>query len=195
MSSYLKNLYQIAALVSMAAFLCSCYKNVEIEVRLIGEVRARRTFASIQSINDEKERERYIEMQEKSNPTIGYESDSISKYLILQFERFGLVENGELLLKGFQAQTDSSTQFIDNTGKSLQLQYFYDSITGHTHFKLSYLKDSIIIDTGAYPLQNLDYAFIDVIPGGNKELVFLNDYYIMNGFNFDFQVYEIKIKK
>jgi len=60
------------------------------------------------------------------------------------------------------------------------------------HFKISFSKDVIEIDTNATPLQELDYTFLDIIPGGNKELVFLDDYYIMNGYNFDLKVYEIK---
>lgn len=33
---------------------------------------------------------------------------------------------------------------------------------------------------------------MDIIPGANKEIVVLDEYYIMNGYNFDLLVYEIK---
>ena len=58
--------------------------------------------------------------------------------------------------------------------------------------KIFFSNDSVDIDTKDSGWQKLDYAFLDVIPGGNKELVFLNAYYIMNGYNFDFKVYKIK---
>jgi len=193
MSSYLKNLYQIAALVSLAAFLCSCQRHDEIEVKLIGEVRTRRTFASIQSITDEKERERYIEMQEKSNPTVG-EVTGEDSLLIAAFERIGLLKNNEFLKDRFKPQTKQVTTFTDNSKRLFTLTFFNDSLTGNVHFKISSSKSTVDIDTQATSLQDLDYAFLDIIPGGNKELVFLDDYYIMNGYNFDLKVYEIKIR-
>ncbi len=35
-------------------------------------------------------------------------------------------------------------------------------------------------------------AIIDIVPGGNKELVLLDEYYISNGDNSDLIIYEIK---
>jgi hypothetical protein len=192
----------------MAAFLFSCNQNAakekgksnllpsikpKIEVRLVGEVLTRKSYASIQFMEDQKEIDAYLEKQYASNPTVAYESDSISKYLISQFERLGLIKNGEILLKNFKKQTDEKTTYSDSSGQEVSIIFFHSLVTDHYHFKLSSATDSVKIDTGGTNLQNLDYAFMDVIPGGNKELVFLDDYHIMNGDNFDFMVYEIKI--
>lgn len=204
MSSYLKNLYQIAALVSMAAFLLSCgnkksKENVvkvvsdstlqiksKIEVTLIGKMEARRTFADIQFIEDEKERDKYIEKQERNGPDI-FSADSL---IVAGFERIGLMKNGELLDKKFKSQKGDTLNFSDSAGRNLRIKFFWNE---HTRFKIFYSSDSIEIDTDAYNFQPLNYAFLDVIPGGNKELVFLDNWYIMNGYNFDFKVYSIKI--
>lgn len=192
----------------MAAFLFSCnQKDAEkmnensiqpapkkkIEVRLIGEVRTRKSYAGIQFRENQKEIDAYLKKQYASNPTIGYQPDSISKYLVSQFEKLGLIKNGELLLKNFKKQTDEKTTYKDSSGREMSLVFYINQLTGHYNFKLLSAADSVDIDTGGTNLQNLDYAFIDVIPGGNKELVYLNDYYIMNGDNFDFMIYEIKI--
>jgi hypothetical protein len=185
----LKSFYKITAAIFLATFLFSCNCK-QIEVKLIGEIRTRRTFADIQSIDNEKERSQYIAQQEKSNPWL-YDS-SLDSILIRQFERLGLIKNNELLEKEFKPETKQKTNFIDRVNRSFPVEFFNDSLTGYTHFKIFFSGDSVDIDTNATSLQNLDYAFLDVIPGGNKELVFLDDYYIMNGFNFDLKVYAIK---
>lgn len=193
----------------MTAFLFSCnQKSTEkmnensiqpslkkkIEVRLIGEVRTRKSYAGVQFRENQKEIEAYLKKQYASNPTTGYQPDSISKYLISQFERLGLIKDDELLLRNFKKQTDEKTAYSDSSGRNIGLVFYHSIVTDHMHFKLLSAADSVDIDTGGTNLQNLDYAFIDVIPSGNKELVFLDDYYIMNGDNFDFKVYEIKIR-
>lgn len=193
----------------MAAFLFSCNeKDVEaenensiqsspqkkIEVRLIGEVRARKSYAGIQFRENQKEREGYLEKQQANNPTLAYQPESTGKYLVSQFEKLGIIKNGELLLENFKKQTDEKTTYSDSSGREISLIFFHSLLTDHYHFKLLSGADSVDIDTGGTNRQNLDYAFIDVIPGGNKELVFLDDYYIMNGDNFDFKVYEIRIR-
>lgn len=164
----------------------------EIEVTFIGEVRTRRTFAGIQFIDNDKERDKYVADQEKSNPTVDSRFTATDSMLIEQFERLGLIKDDEFLEAKFKLQTKEMVVFADRAKQLYPIHFYNNSLTGNTHFKIFFSKDSIDIDTKATPLQDLDYAFLDVIPGGNKELVFLDDYYIMNGYNFDFKVYEIK---
>lgn len=145
-------------------------------------------------MDNDEDRDAYIEKQENSNPEVYDIFSPADSMLARQFERLRLIKDGGLILSKFKPQTDFVTQFTDQSGNVLSVKFFYDSLSNHTHFKVYSLKDSVEVDTESTPLQNLDYAFLDVIPGGNKELVFLDDYYIMNGFNFDFKVYEIKVK-
>lgn len=192
----------------MAAFLFSCNQNdaeekgksnllpstkPKIEVRYIGEVLTRRSYTRIQFMHGDKAIDSYLEKQRKTSPTLGYQPDSISKFLTLQFVRLGLIKNDELLLQNFKKQIKEKTIYTDSSGRQISIVFYHNQITDHFHFKLLSTADSVEIDTGAGTLQDLDYAFLDVIPGGNKELVFLDDYYVMNGDNFDFKVYEIKI--
>ncbi len=192
----------------MAAFLFCCYeKSAEklneysikssiknkIEVRLVGEVRSRKSYSNIQFMDDDKEIDKYLKKQQASNPLVYDTSGLISKMLFTQFERLGLIKNRELLLQNFKKQTREKTIYSDSSGREIGLLFYHNLVTDHCHFKLLSAADSVEIDTGATNLQDLDYAFLDVIPGGNKEFVFLDDYYVMNGDNFDFKVYEIKI--
>ncbi len=192
-------------MIFMVAFLFACShksadKNTQkspqnkIEVKLIGEVRTRRSYAHIQFMHNEKAIDSYLEKQRKTNPTLDYQPDSISRYLIKQFEKLGLIKNEELLLRNFKKQTGEKTVYTDSSGREISLVFYHNQVTDRCHFKLLFAADSIEINTEAGTMQDLDYAFLDVNPGGNKELVFLDDYYIMNGDNFNFKVYEIKIK-
>jgi hypothetical protein len=206
----LKIFYQIIAAVSLAAFLFSCKQKKpgknqeqvilsplikkEIEVTLLGEVRTRRSFANIQFMDDDKEIDRYVAQQEKSNPEIINSFSAADSFLITQFERIGLVKNDEFLPRRFKPQTKDSIKFVDNAQRVFDVIFHNDSLSGSMHIKISSSKSSVEIDTKAMPTQNLDYAFMDIIPGGNKELVFLDDYYFMGGYNFDFKVYEIKTR-
>jgi hypothetical protein len=165
-------------------------KFMEIEVK--GKVLSRRTYAGIQGITDKKEREAYLTKQENSNPELYSRLSKEDTVLINQFVRLGLIRGNEFLINNFNPQTKDTCSLLQQSGEKLQLKFYNDSATGKIWFNMYFKEDSLKINTGATTLQNLDYAFLDVIPGGNKELVFLDDYYIMNGDNFDFQVYEIK---
>ena len=165
----------------------------KIVVNYIGVLRARRSYASIQFMHGEKEIDKYLKRQEVSNPYLEITFDSTSKYLATQFQRLGLIKNDELFLQKFKKQTAERTIYVDSSGKKTSLIFFISNLTSNFHFRLLSAADSVEIDTGATNMQDLDYAFLDIIPGGNKELVFLDDFYLMNGDNFDFKVYEIKI--
>lgn len=108
--------------------------------------------------------------------------------LITQFERIGLVKNNEFLQSVFKLELKPITTFTDNQHQVFKLEFFNENSSGKVHFKIASPSSSIDMNTHANPLQNLDYAFLDIIPGGNKELVYLDEYYIINGFNFVLKV-------
>jgi hypothetical protein len=131
--------------------------------------------------------------QDKSNPEVFNYSPKDSM-LIKQFERLTLIKDGGFLEKRFKSRTTQKTVFTDSSKRNFPITFFYDSLTKTTHFKVFFLRDSIDVNTKNQPffLQPLNYAFLDVIPGGNKELVLLYQYYIMNGYNYDLNVYQIE---
>ena len=156
----------------MTAFLFSCNEQdakeenensiqsslqKKIEVRLVGEVLTRKSYANIQFMDNEKEIDTYLEKQHKGNPVLMYPTDSISKYLISQFERLGLIKNDEFLLKKFKKQTAEKTIYSDSFGRELDLIFFQSMLTGHYHFKLLSAADSVDIDTGGENMQDLFY--------------------------------------
>lgn len=192
----------------MAAFLFSCNNKgrkekstatlkpstkPKIEARPVGVVRTWKSYADAQFMHDDKEVEAYMEEQTKSNPRVEIAFDSTSKFLLSLFEKKGFIKNEKFLLHKFRKQTAENTVYKDSTGRKLRFSFFPNPVTGHFHFKLLFASDSLEVDTQATTMQDLDYAFLDIIPGGNKELVFLDDYYFMLGDHYDFWVFEFKV--
>ena len=142
-------------------------------------------------MDDEKEIDRYYEKQEKSNPILTYRPDD-SLGLKKQFEKFAFIKADELLLKKFKYSSKTKFHFTDSLGKQIDIRFDFmpGRIGGHKIIAYSG-KDSFETKIPGI-MQDLKYAFLDVFPGGNKEIVVLSEYYIMLGYNFDLLVYEIK---
>ncbi len=206
----MNTLSQILTGLIFSGFICGCNQNnneikkeiandslseKSISVVYLGDVLSRRSFAAVQFIDNEKEQDAYLEKQEKSNPSllpIFSKKDSLLTYY---FEKAGLIKGDELLLYKFKKQIEEEAYFVDSAGNKASLKFYTDSTTSQIHFKIFFSGDSLAINTESRLPQNLDYAFIDIVPGDNKELVFLDDYYIMNGNNFYFLVYEINLRR
>ena len=66
-----------------------------------------------------------------------------------------------------------------------------DSNSHYTFSVSDSLRSTQIILDGFY-VEGLKFMLFDIMPGGFKELVILNQYYIANGENSDIFIYEIK---
>ena len=165
-----------------------------IYVTQIGSLEFRRTFADIQFMKNEKEIDAYIKKQEASNP-VSMSNVESNILITKRFSELGYIINSkqqnELLLNKFRFETDSICFFTTKDHKQYTIRFFSDSSSTSTYFKIISATDSFVVDTKTNPLQDLNYVFLNVIPGENLELVFLNDYYIMNGYNFELMVYKI----
>ncbi|MFN8291547.1 MAG: hypothetical protein U0U70_14925 [Chitinophagaceae bacterium] len=145
----------------------------------------------MQYTEDEMTAGKSPEEEKKSNPFVYDISGGNDSLLVTRFKALGLIRDNEFLPKKFKKQTSEQTSLTDSRGNVFKIKFYQNKLSGHIHFSIVSPNDSLDTDTNSIALQNLDYAFIDVIPGGNKELVYLDDYYFMNGDNFDFLVYEI----
>jgi len=156
-------------------------------ISLAGELDFRRTFADIQFMDDEKEINRYVARQEKSNPQL---MDPANETLRKRFEELGIVKDKDLLLQAFKKKTKADFQFDDESGKKINVQFKPGEWRDHKPKTIG--PDSCQITF--YPFQDLRYALLDIIPGGNREIVLVNEVYIMNGYNFELMIYEICLK-
>ncbi len=168
-------------------------EHKKLSVKYLGEVTSGKSYAFLMTpAMTEAEKNKAFKKTEKGNPWLDRPHLKQDSILVSAFEKLGIIKNYEIRLDKFICQNDSIISFIDNLGNKLFLKYYYNTISQHLHFKLSNSMDTIDVDTQSSPTQNLDYAFIDVIPGGNKELVFLDDWHISNNDRFHFKVYQIE---
>ncbi len=165
-----------------------------ISIRFIDVVEFRRSFAFIQStMLNEKEIEKEMEEAERSNPISVEESKEFRKML----EPFGFVKGRELLLHKFRYTTKSENQLTDSSGNLVKIKFIHDpgtaTKTESWSISASNKNDSAWIKINMHPWE-LKYALLDIIPGGYKEIVVLEEWYIANGYNFDFHAYEINTR-
>ena len=170
------------------------FKNSSsISLRRIGFIAFRRSFADLQFIKDPKEQDAYLQREEKANPILSYiDSDSS---IVHQMQKSGFVKGDELLLKRFRHQTLSTSKLIDNSGDTITIRFAF--LKGRLDaYQITAFNGSDSASQQTYTFtEELQYAFLDIVPGGNRELVVLNTYYVMNGYNFDFEVYEVSSRR
>ena len=166
----------------------------EISIKKIGELRFRRSYAAIQyrEMSDAE-----LESIRRSNPEPDYFNDSI---LVKKFQTLGLVnKQEELLLKKFKSiklydYDHPEAYFTLEDSIQKKLIALLCRRYAENEFNL-WVSDSLLTAEigveGFYP-EGLKFMLVDVIPGGYKEVVILNNYYIMNGDNSDLLIYEIK---
>jgi hypothetical protein len=205
----LKNLHRIIAAISLAAILFSCNQKKtekdqvqiisdttndkkQIEVRYLGEFISRRSYAKLQTPEfynkSEKEIDKYLKEEKNSNPLIIWLSDS---NLIAHFKRLGLIKKDEFLQDNFKYSKKELFEYADSTGKIYKIKLTRSKTNSPAKLTVYSATDSIVIDTKKYFFPEFKFAIIDFVPGGNKELVLLDEYYISNGDNSDLIVYEI----
>ena len=119
--------------------------------------------------------------------------------LLKKFQELGLVNNkSELLLKKFKSiknidfdHLNVEFQINDPYLEKLSCKLIRKDSTAYYNLIIS---DSMIktqIQVDGFYMADLKFMLLDVMPGGYKEVVILNDYYIMNGDNSDLFIYEI----
>lgn len=206
----MKVFLQIIATVFAVAILFSCKqkeaeKNTEkiiypgplvkkeIEITLMGEFISRRSYYKLQTPElqnkSEKEIDKYLREQENSNPEIIESSDTD---IIKHLTRLGLVRKGEFLLNKFKGSDKESFEYADSAGKKYKIKLIRNETNYAAKLVIYTSTDSVVVDTKRSFSPEFKFAIMDVIPGGNKELVLLHEYHISNGDNSDLFVYGIK---
>ena len=160
-----------------------------ISIHFVGEVDFRKSYSHLQFIEDEKEAAREEKKVDKSNPSTGDENVALREKL----DRFGFVKGHDLLLSRFKYSTSATNKLVDSSGKVLNIKFnrLINDDNDYSRMTVYGNIDSASMIIEAH-MMDLKYALLDVIPGGNKEIVILYEWYISNGYNYDFLVYEIK---
>jgi hypothetical protein len=165
-----------------------------ISIHFIGDVEFRKSYAHIPSMEDEKEAAKEGQRVDESNP-VSLDEDKISIRSTL--EKFGFVKGTELLLNKFRFTRKEQNELSDSSGKVVRITIDHsigDKMEDdYWSMRAFHEKDSANTKIDAH-LMELKYALLDIIPGGYKEIVFLYEWYIANGYNYDLLVYEVKTK-
>ena len=163
----------------------------KITISSIGGIQFTRSYSEIQSMTDQKKIDEYIKKRDKSN--LYYRDSRSDSALKPLFQNLGVVKGDELLLSKFKFNNRPRTAIKSFSGKEIKFHLQIDT-TGNNHDKIIafYEGDS----SHARPTfhQRIKYVFLDVVRGGNKELVILTEDYLMNTDIYTFEVFEIKTK-
>ena len=118
--------------------------------------------------------------------------------LLKTFQDLGLVNNDELILRKFNSckiydydHRKALFTLSDSLQKELAVELCYKG--GYHQFGLCVAdgQQTAEIEIDGWYFEGLKYMLLDIIEGGYKELVILNNYYIMNGDNSDLFIYQI----
>jgi hypothetical protein len=160
----------------------------KISINEVGWVEFVKSYASIDWRLSKKERDRETEEIDKLNPGNRNSADSLLKK---RFEKLGFVKGDDLLLGKFKYSDNPDTSITSPAGRKIKIHIEKDTISGRNSKIFAHSEtDSAELKITIY--WELEYALLDVIPGGNKELVILTEHYVANAYLYYFFVYEIK---
>lgn len=180
-------------LIILLSSQTGCTKSKKnISITKVGELAFRRFYAGIQ-FNDMSDD--ILDSIKNGNPS-GFNQDT---FLLKQLQGLGLLNNQfDLLRPMFKIISTLQFELYNDKGEKLTGEFKRPlKPNGSDLYNLIVTGEKQSFDLeleGHYGMLNDDikYLLLDVFPGGYKEIVILNEYYIMNGDNSDVYVYEIK---
>lgn len=178
-------------LISLLVIVYGCTEK-KISIHKAGELRFRRSYASAQ-FREVSNKE--IDSIQKSNPACYSNHDTI---LLTKLLQSGVVDKEFRLIRAMFNPSESKNFVLTWDDKKISCQIARPAESSkYDMYSLTAFngkKSSEIEIEGHYGILNEDikYLLIDIIPGGYKEIVVLNEYYIIMGDNSDLYIYEIK---
>jgi len=195
-------IFGLLSFVTPTIFSCAQKKNKptqntpiiiekKISISSVGSLQFTRSYSETQDMTDQKRSMAYIDKVNKSNPAY-IESRSDSLFLPL-FQNLGLVKGDELLLSKFNYSKNPDTSITDISGEKISFHLIRDTLAGINDRIVAFSNgDSSVVKYHFH--FGIKYAFIEVIVGGNKELVVLTEHWLMGTEIYTLDVLEIKKK-
>jgi hypothetical protein len=119
--------------------------------------------------------------------------DTTHENLRNRFEELGIVKGRELLLSKFKYDSKPEFLFTDQFDKIIKIKIERDT-AGYNNNNIVMFNNSDSSEIKIDFFMELRYAFLDIIPRGNKELVILNEMHVSNTDIYTFEVFEIKTR-
>jgi hypothetical protein len=167
---------------------------VKISIKQIGVLRFRKSYADVQF---RKVSIKELELMEKANPTADYLNNDTA--LTKRFQQLKLVKGYEFLEKKFKTyrllnydHPKVSFELQDEAGEKFKCRFIKKEKENEYSLIVSDNVRTSQIQVDGHYMNGLKFMLLDIVPGGHKEIVVLEEYYIMNGDNSDIYVYEVK---
>jgi len=169
----------------------------KIDLREVGFLEFDRSFSFLQSSAlSKKEIDKLFKETENSNPLLipHVNNDSVRQKkedsIRDKLEQFGIVNEKDFLFTKFNGQSRNKIQLVNEHGKTVDVQ-FHQGLNSVWTVKLSAELDTVNIQLDDHPME-LRYRLLDVVPGGYKEIVILDEEYVSNNNLYFLVVYEVK---
>lgn len=183
-------MFRFLLFISLIAIGCTEKKHNGISIKKVGKLQFRRSYASAvfdSTLN--------VDSIQKGNAASSDWNDSA---LLKRFREFWLVDSNDALKRSMFTEEYKTFELTSGDKKITGwIVRPADDSTMFGLYDLELIRGKERYRTrleGHYGVMNEDikYLLLDIIPGGYKEFVALEEYYIMNGDNSDVYIYEIK---
>jgi hypothetical protein len=178
-------LFLILLFISECCFLGCTRYNTEQHLKYLGQVGFRKSYAGHQNWSEAE-----LDSVEKSNPYFMDAYDSSSRKIIDILAKLEIANTEQLLLDKIDEDL-KDTIVLSDPGKGNDTAFIkYDtSMSLRTSIILRNKKilDSLPIERGSLPDV---FRLINLNDRSNRFVILLNQYYIMNGYNYEISVYE-----
>jgi hypothetical protein len=149
--------------------VCACKREPAISIEIVDEASARKTYGYLTDIEKDSVFVANPEMRDSG------------------LEKAGFIKEGRLLVE----KINGYDSIIRNTdGRIIKLKWHKQD------YPIKVTLETANSDSLQFEFEGhfTDYCIADVVPGGYQEIITLNQYYIVNGDNFEVTVYEVKTK-
>lgn len=116
----------------------------------------------------------------------------LDRPILQKLQNYGFVKDKFLLLDRFISDTAKQGTISNASNETVQFKFYEpgeDGINFHT-FVINSKFDTISHTFAGFD-HDIKYRILDIIPGDYPEIVVLDKWYIMNGHNYDFLIFQV----
>jgi hypothetical protein len=179
----------------LRSFLLSCVlllgcksQGIKQHYQHIGQVSFRRTYAGLENLSDAE-----LDSVEKTNPSFMYPTRTSEDTMLTILTSLGVAVKDDLLLDKITSRL-KDTIYISTTNLQIDTVYIGYSQTKETGTATIQVKNGKNVDSIPIKDEVFSHTFSLFELNDNKKplFAFINQYYIMNGDNYEVSLYEKK---
>jgi hypothetical protein len=175
----------IKLLVFSNFFIYGCTESEsERHYKYVGQVGFRRSYGGHENWSEAE-----LDSVEKSNPSYMVSSDSLAGKVLAILSRLGIGNNQELFLDKIAKDLKDTITFINHSADidTIYISYDIAHMRASIQIRNAQIKDSLPIKDEPF---SHTFSLVRFQSNSNPYVVFVNQYYIMNGDNYEVSIYE-----